>query len=88
MRQVIRRKEVGDLRSLLSRHRSAALTGGFGTGRRSILRALESEWEGTVFRVASSRFDEDTPFSGISGLLAAVGTSAEGPSDPAEPARR
>ncbi|WP_166821314.1 LuxR C-terminal-related transcriptional regulator [Brevibacterium limosum] len=84
MRQVIRRKEVGDLRSLLSRHRSAALTGGFGTGRRSILRALESEWEGTVIRVASSPFDEDTPFSGIGGLLAAVSASADGPSDPAE----
>ncbi|KAB1947150.1 helix-turn-helix transcriptional regulator [Brevibacterium linens] len=84
MRQVIRRKEVGDLRSLLSRHRAAALTGGFGSGRRSILRALESEWDGTVIRAASSPLDEDTPLSGLGSLLAAVSASANGPSDPSE----
>lgn len=84
MRQVIRRKEVGDLRSLLTRHRAAAVTGGFGTGRRSILRALESEWQGPVIRVASSPLDEDTPRSGLSGLLAAVSASADGLCGPAE----
>ena len=84
MRQVIRRKEVGDLRTLLTRHRAAALTGGFGSGRRSILRALESEWQGPVIRVASSPLDEDTPLSGLSGLLAAVSASADGLCEPAE----
>ncbi|WP_413333174.1 helix-turn-helix transcriptional regulator [Brevibacterium sp. GP-SGM9] len=84
MRQVIRRKELGDLRSLLDRHCTAALTGGIGTGRRSLLRALESEWEGTAIRVATSPLDEETPFSGIGGLLAAVSASADGLSDPAE----
>ena len=84
MRQVIRRKEVGDLRALLSRHRAAALTGGFGTGRRSIMRVLESEWDGPVIRVTASRLDEGTPFSGIGGLLAAVNASANGASDQAD----
>lgn len=84
MRQVIRRKEVGDLRSLLSRHRAAALTGGFGTGRRSILRALEAEWEGTVVRVASSPLDENTPFSGLGSLFAALSSSVDGDTGLAE----
>lgn len=84
MRQVIRRKELSDLRSLLSRHRAVALTGGFGTGRRSIMRALESTWEGSIISVASSRFEGDTAYSGITTLLTAIGAHADGALDPAE----
>lgn len=36
MRPVIRRKELGDLRTLLSRHHSVALTGGIGD-RKSVV---------------------------------------------------
>ena len=83
MRQVIRRKEVGDLRALLSRHRAAALTGGFGTGRRSIAGTrIRVGWAG--HQGDSNRLDEGTPFSGIGGLLAAVNASANGASDQAD----
>lgn len=84
MRQVIRRKELGALRTLLKRHRAVALTGGFGIGRRSIMRALEANWDGTVIRVASTPLEEDTAFSGISGLLTALGALAEDVPDPAD----
>lgn len=84
MRQVIRRKELDDLRSLLSRHRVVALSGRFGTGRRSIMRALESLWEGTIIRVASSLSEQDTAYSGISSLLTAIGAPADRVLDPVE----
>ncbi|QUL79180.1 LuxR C-terminal-related transcriptional regulator [Brevibacterium sp. SMBL_HHYL_HB1] len=84
MRPVIRRKELGDLRTLLSRHHSVALTGGIGTGRRSLLRALEADWEGIAVRVPSSPLDAQIAYSGIDGLLTAVGAPVDDVAIPAE----
>src|SRR5690625_1334051 len=84
MRPVIRRKELGDLRTLLSRHHSVALTGGIGTGRRSLLRALEADWEGIAVRVPSCPLDAKIAYSGIDGLLTAVGAPVDGDAIPAE----
>lgn len=85
MLPVIRRRELADLRSQLATHRAVALTGGLGSGRRSLLRALESGWEGTVIRVASSPLDADTAYSGVDGLLTALGALDDGASITEDP---
>ena len=84
MRQVIRRKELGDLRALLARHRIVALTGGYGIGRRSVMSALETSWEGRVIRAASGPLGEDKAYSGISGLLSTLGANSDGGAEHAD----
>ncbi len=65
--------ELARLRTLLERHRAAAVVGRTGLGKASLLREVEAEWSGPVLRVHFSHSEPGSDCSGIDILLTSLG---------------
>ncbi|MFF8893523.1 helix-turn-helix transcriptional regulator [Brevibacterium casei] len=68
-----RPRELERLRTLMERHRAAAVVGRTGLGKSSLLREVEAEWPGPVRRVRFSHSEPGTDCSGIDILLTSLG---------------
>lgn len=69
---MIRQRELDRVKAILEQNSGAAVIGGIGFGRSSLLRALERDWVGKVVWVPFNRSEAATRFSGLEILLAAM----------------